>query len=69
MAIVDQVLQRIDDDLPASLDRLFALLRIESISTDPAYREYAEWMERHGPIPRFLRWLAAKPEPKPIPAE
>ena len=48
MAILDQVLQRIDDDLPASLDRLFALLRIESISTDPAYRERcaaaADWL-------------------------
>ena len=39
------------------------------LGADPAYRDYAEWMERHGPIPRFLRWLAAKPEPKPIPAE
>ena len=28
-----------------------------------------EWIERHGPIPRFLRWLAARPEPKPLPAE
>jgi acetylornithine deacetylase/succinyl-diaminopimelate desuccinylase-like protein len=48
MAILDQVLQRIDDDLPQSLDRLFALLRIESISTDPAYSEAcaaaADWL-------------------------
>jgi len=32
-----KVLERIDHDLDASLDRLFALLRIQSISTDPAY--------------------------------
>src|ERR1700691_4611479 len=31
------VLDRIDRDLPSSLDRLFALLRIQSVSTDPAY--------------------------------
>src|SRR5579862_178757 len=32
-----KVLDRIDRDLDASLDRLFALLRIQSISTDPAF--------------------------------
>ena len=32
-----KVLDRIDRDLDASLDRLFTLLRIQSISTDPAY--------------------------------
>jgi acetylornithine deacetylase/succinyl-diaminopimelate desuccinylase-like protein len=42
------VLDHIDRDLPASLERLFALLRIESISTDPAYagacRKAADWL-------------------------
>src|SRR5487761_1485690 len=32
-----QVLDRVDRDLQSSLDRLFALLRIQSVSTDPAY--------------------------------
>ncbi|MEI8153921.1 MAG: M20/M25/M40 family metallo-hydrolase, partial [Hyphomicrobiales bacterium] len=39
MSQLDAVLQRIDSDLDASLDRLFALLRIQSISTDPAYKD------------------------------
>lgn len=35
---LDAVLARIDENLPQSLDRLMALLRIPSISTDPAYK-------------------------------
>jgi acetylornithine deacetylase/succinyl-diaminopimelate desuccinylase-like protein len=35
---LDAVLSRIDETLPQSLDRLFHLLRIPSISTDPAYK-------------------------------
>ena len=31
------VLDRIDRDLDASVERLFTLLRIQSVSTDPAY--------------------------------
>ena len=34
---LDAVLARIDADLPKSLDRLFALLRLKSISADPAF--------------------------------
>ncbi len=43
------------------------------LSEDPAYREYAAWMNRHGPFPRFVRWLIGAPKPPavaaPAPAE
>jgi acetylornithine deacetylase/succinyl-diaminopimelate desuccinylase-like protein len=46
---LDKVLSRIDADLDQSLERLFAWLRIPSISTDPAYaqdcRRAAEWLK------------------------
>lgn len=46
--MLDAVLTRIDAGFPASLDRLLDLLRIPSISTDPAYRaecrRAAEWL-------------------------
>src|SRR5215212_2802909 len=49
-AATEKVLGRIDADLDASLERLFAWLRIPSISTDPAYaqdcRSAAEWLRR-----------------------
>ncbi len=45
---LDAVLSRIDDQLPDALERLQALLRIPSISTDPAYakdcRAAADWL-------------------------
>ena len=45
---LDAVLARIDQDLPQALDRLMALLRIPSISTDPAYKadcaHAADWL-------------------------
>jgi acetylornithine deacetylase/succinyl-diaminopimelate desuccinylase-like protein len=48
MSNLDQVLSDIDKDLDNSLQRLFAWLRIPSISTDPAYaadcRRAAEWL-------------------------
>ena len=47
MSDLDKVLDRIDADLDAALDRLFATLRLKSISTDPAFaaetRACAEW--------------------------
>ncbi len=48
MSALAPVLDRLDADLDASLDRLFSLLRIKSISTDPAFRadcrSAAEWL-------------------------
>ncbi len=45
---LDAVLSRIDDDLPNALERLMELLRIPSISTDPAYhadcQKAADWL-------------------------
>ena len=40
MSELDAVLDRIDRDLDKSLERLFALLRIQSVSTDPAYKQH-----------------------------
>jgi acetylornithine deacetylase/succinyl-diaminopimelate desuccinylase-like protein len=39
MSQIEAVLQRIDRDLDASLERLFTLLRIQSVSTDPAFKD------------------------------
>ena len=39
------------------------------LMADPAYREYAVWMDRHGPLPRLLRAVTGKRAPAPLPAE
>lgn len=48
MADITPVLERADANLPQSLERLFDLVRIQSISTDPAFkaecRKAAEWL-------------------------
>ncbi|WP_299294043.1 M20/M25/M40 family metallo-hydrolase [uncultured Tateyamaria sp.] len=45
---LDAVLSRIDTDLPQATDRLMELLRIPSISTDPAFKDHcqtaADWL-------------------------
>ena len=49
---LNEVLTEIDTGLDAAMERLFALLRIRSISTDPAYkaetRNAAEWLAKSG---------------------
>ena len=57
---LDQVLAKIDADLPAAMDRLMELLRIQSISTDPAYKEDCA---------RAADWLVADLNAIGIPAE
>ncbi len=48
MLALDPVLKQLDGALDASLERLFGLLRLKSISTDPAFkgevRKAAEWL-------------------------
>jgi acetylornithine deacetylase/succinyl-diaminopimelate desuccinylase-like protein len=44
---LDAVLDHIDRDLDKSLERLFALLRIQSISTDPVYQEQCRAAAEH----------------------
>ncbi|MDI3334920.1 M20/M25/M40 family metallo-hydrolase [Defluviimonas aestuarii] len=60
---LDAVLAKIDETLPEAMERLFGLLRIRSISTDPAFKaecaKAAEWLAND------LKWLgfdaAARP--------
>ncbi|WP_036284451.1 M20/M25/M40 family metallo-hydrolase [Methylocystis sp. ATCC 49242] len=49
MATIDAVLNSIDANLPASTERLFDLLRIPSVSTDPAFTQHCQ---------RAANWLA-----------
>ena len=47
MSTLDAVLSRIDQDIDQSVERLFALLRIASVSTDPAYAEQCRAAAEH----------------------
>ncbi|MGB2730482.1 MAG: hypothetical protein WBC24_06975, partial [Methylovirgula sp.] len=49
MAQLDAALAKIDSNLDAALARLFELVKIPSISTDPAYA---------GEVNRAAEWLA-----------
>lgn len=48
MVHIDEIVSHIDNNIEQSVERLFDLLRIESISTDPAYaaecRRAADWL-------------------------
>ena len=62
---LDETLARIDADLPEATDRLLNLLRIPSISTDPAYKEHcqeaADWLVED------LKSLGVQAEKRPTP--
>lgn len=65
---VAKVLAQLDRNFDAGLDRLFSLLRIESVSTDPAYkgacREAADWCAEHlseAGIPATVRQTTGHP--------
>ena len=47
MSTLDAVLSRIDQDIDQSLERLFALLRIASVSTDPAFKPQCRAAAEH----------------------
>jgi acetylornithine deacetylase/succinyl-diaminopimelate desuccinylase-like protein len=47
MSTLEAVLSRIDQDLDQSLERLFALLRIASVSTDAAYKDHCRAAAEH----------------------
>ena len=60
-----KVLDRIDADLDNSLNRLFALLRIPSISTDPAYAEQCRSTAEH--VARDLAGIGFETDIRPTP--
>lgn len=39
------------------------------LMADPAYRDYAEWMERNAPLPRLMRSLSRRGGPAAVAAE
>ncbi len=47
MSTLDAVLSRIDQDIDQSVERLFSLLRIQSISTDPAFKDQCRAAAEH----------------------
>lgn len=47
MSTLDAVLSRIDQDIDQSVERLFALLRIASVSTDPAFKPQCRAAAEH----------------------
>ena len=63
MSTLDAVLNRIDSDIDNSIERLFSLLRIASISTDPAYKDDCRKAAEH--VATDLRSIGFSAEVRP----
>ena len=63
MSTLDAVLNRIDSDIDNSIERLFSLLRIASISTDPAYKDNCRKAAEH--VATDLRSIGFSAEVRP----
>ena len=65
MSTLEAVLSRIDQDLDQSVERLFTLLRIASISTDPAYKKDCQKAAEH--VAGDLRSIGFETDVRPTP--
>ena len=65
MSALEAVLNRIDQDLDHSVERLFTLLRIASISTDPAYKKDCQKAAEH--VASDLRSIGFDTDVRPTP--
>ena len=63
MSTLDAVLNRIDADIDNSVERLFSLLRIASVSTDPAYKDDCRKAAEH--VATDLRSIGFSAEVRP----
>jgi len=63
MSTLDAVLNRIDQDIDHSVERLFALLRIASVSTDPAFKPQCQDAAEH--MAADLRSIGFETEVRP----
>jgi acetylornithine deacetylase/succinyl-diaminopimelate desuccinylase-like protein len=63
MSTLEAVLSQIDQDLDQSVDRLFSLLRIASISTDPAFKKDCQAAAEH--VAADLRGIGFETEVRP----
>ncbi len=63
MSTLDQVLAYIDKDFDQSVERLFALLRIASVSTDPAFKDDCKKAAEY--VARELRSIGFDSEVRP----
>src|SRR5689334_24422601 len=63
MSTLDAVLNRVDQDIDQSVERLFALLRIASVSTDPAYKDNCRMAAEH--VANDLRSIGFETQVRP----